>query len=508
MLNNTNKRLFNNTIALYIRTFVVLLITLYISRLLLKELGVADFGIYNVVGSVVVLFSFLNNSMIQAIQRFTAFELGKGDMIELQRVFSMSLITQFMSMIIMIVLTETIGLWFLNNQLNIPQERLNAAQFSYQFSILTFCFSMLKVPYEAMIISYEKMSVYAYLGIADAIMKLSIILLLPLFGYDKLILYSLGIAIEALFVFFIYKLYCTKKIKGCKFKPFWDWPLCKKILLFSGWSLCGGITNVATQNGIVLILNIFYGVIVNAAMGIANQVSNALSSFVGSFQTAFRPQLIKAYAQNNNKRVLNLNSKTSKISFLLVFLPAMVLIVNMKMILQLWLTDVPEYTVEFCRLILISIIIDAMTGPYNSTIMATGKIRNYQISISISFILDLIVSYCMIKIGIEPQFILYSRIATRGLLNMFIGWHFLKKQLSFDIKLYLKDVVVPIMIGVIVIIPIPIFLYFILNEWQLFFWSVFTIILIGSLISYYVILNKEERDSLKLLLDKNKANEI
>lgn len=505
MPDNTNKRLVNNTIALYIRTFIVLLIMLYISRLLIKELGVEDYGIYNVVGSVVVLFSFLNNAMTLAVQRFTTYELGKGDMTELKRVFSMSVITQLICVLLVIVFAETIGLWFFKTQLNIPPERTTAALFAYQLSILTLCFSMIKVPYEAMIISYEKMSVYAYLGIIDAVLKLCVILLIPLLDYDNLILYTAGLSLETFIVLLIYKNYSTKNIEGCHFKAFWDWPLCKRILLFSGWSLCGGITNVSTQSGFVFLLNIFYGLIVNAAMGIANQVSSAVSSFVGSFQTSFRPQIVKAYAQNDNNRVLALVSKTSKISFLLVFLPALLLIINMPLILNVWLTDVPDYTVEFCRLIVISLIIDATTGPYNIAIMATGKIRNYQIAISISFTLDLIISYIMIKVGIMPQYILYSRITTRGLLNMYIGWYFLNKQLSFDIKLYLKEVILPIILGILLIIPTPLLLLYIMDSWQLLIWSCLIILIIGPIISYYTILEKSERILLKLLIHKNKT---
>ena len=504
-----SKRLVKNTIALYIRTFVVLIISLYLSRLLLKELGVDDYGIYNVVGSVVVLFTFLNIAMTQAVQRFTTYELGKGDMVELNRVFSMSVITQLIGIFLIIIFAETIGLWFLKTQLNIPPARMNAAQFAYHLTILTFCFSMLKVPYEAMIISYEKMKVYAYLGIIDAVLKLSVIIIISFLDFDKLKMYTLGLAFETFVIFFIYKIYCSKKIEGCKFKAFWDWPLCKKILQFSGWSLFGGITNVATQNGFIFILNIFYGVAVNASMGLANQVSSAVSSFVGSFQTSFRPQIVKSHAQDDNEHVLTLVSKTSKISFLLVFVPALLLIINMPLVLKTWLTDVPDYTVEFCRLIIISLIIDATTGPYNIAIMATGKIRNYQIALSFSFATDLIFSYIMIKMGVMPQYILYSRIATRGILNMFIGWYFLIRQLSFDLKLYLRHVILPIVFAVILIIPIPIFLLYIIDEWRLFIWSTLSIFIIGAVISYYVVLDKRERVLLKVLIyKKNISNGV
>lgn len=509
MLNSANKLLLNNTIALYIRTFVVLLILLFISRLLLKELGITDFGIYNVVGSVVVFFTFLNNALTQAIQRFITYALGRGDKKELNRIFSTSIITQFINIALIIILAETLGLWLVNKQLNIPLDRFESAQLTFQLTIITLCLSVLRVPYEAMIISHEKMSVYAFLGIADAIMKLIIVLVLPLWSQEKIIIYSLGLAIESFILLIIYRLYCIRKIEGSRFIPIWDWSLSKKILTFSGWSLCGGVTNIATQNGFTFILNIFYGVAVNAAMGIANQVSYAISSFTGSFQTSFRPQLIKSFAQDNYTRVLSLVSKTSKFSFLLIFFPALFLIINMEFVLKLWLGIVPNYTIEFCRLILVGLIIDATTGPYNIAIMATGKIRNYQIAISLSFTLDLFLSYSLIKIGISPEYILYSRIVTRGLLNMFIGWYFLKELLGFNIKLYIRELVLPILYGLLIITaPLTMLLKTNVHDWELLLWSTLILLLFGVVISFYVILNKDERTLLIALLNRKSLNEV
>ncbi|HHX70459.1 MAG TPA: lipopolysaccharide biosynthesis protein, partial [Gallicola sp.] len=297
-----NKRLAKNTFFLYFRTAVVMLISLYISRVVLDVLGVVDYGIYNVVGSIVVLFSFLNSAMTQASQRFITFELGKKEKAQLQKVFSMCLNTQAIIVIAIILLAETLGLWFLNNRLNIPPDRLIAANWVYQFSILTFCINVLRVPYEGTVIAFERMSFFAYASIFDAILKLLGVYLLKVILFDKLIAYSAIVFFITTTMFFVYKKYCNYSFNSSRYRFLWDKTLFRKLLTYSSWSMFGSFSNVATQNGFIFLINIFYGVATNAAMGIANQVSHAMSSIVSGFQTSARPQIVKAYSQGESIR--------------------------------------------------------------------------------------------------------------------------------------------------------------------------------------------------------------
>lgn len=298
---SNNKRIAKNTMMLYIRMLLSMIVSLYTSRVVLNILGVEDYGIYNVVGGVVVLFSFLNNAMASATQRFLNFELGRGDVLEVKRIFSISMTSYICIALLVLFLSETVGLWFFNTQLNIPSSRIDAASWVYQMSIFTFCFSILRIPYNASVIAYERMSFFAYISIIEVLMKLLIVYLLVLGSIDKLILYAILIFVVTVLVNAIYQFYCKHMFEICTYSFFWDKILFKKIIGFSGWSLFGSLANMSAQQGVNFLLNIFYGVTVNAAVGIANQVSSAIYAFISNFQTAFNPQLIKSYASGEKE---------------------------------------------------------------------------------------------------------------------------------------------------------------------------------------------------------------
>lgn len=493
---DNNKRLARNSFALYCRTAIVMLVSLFVIRYLLKALGEDDYGLYNVVASVVVLFSFLNASMTQAIQRFITFELGRGDKDALRKVFSMSFITQVLVIVVLVILCEVVGLWFINTKLNIAPERHLAANWAFQFSIITFSINLLRVPYESSVIAYEKMSFFAYVSIVDAVLKLLLVYLLSISPIDKLICYALLLAAESFLMYLAYRLYCRYKFDTCSFKFVWDKSLFIKILTFSGWSVCGSATNIATQKGVVFLLNYYVGLVANAAMGVASQVCTAVNSFVTGFQTSFRPQIVKAYAQGDKPYLLSLVTKTSKFSFVLIFIPAIIIIVNAPLILGIWLGNVPDFTVSFCTLILICCIIDGITGPYNCAIVASGTIRNYQIAISISFTLDLILCWIFLKRGLSAHYILYFRILTRGILNMFIGLYYMKKQLDFDVMNYLADVVGRILLFLVLFLPVLLFFRAKFDGWLLFAISCLYSLMVGGLLSYFLIMTKWERQYL------------
>lgn len=487
------RRLVKNTAALYVRTIISMIVGLIVTRVLLKNLGEDDYGIYNVVASVVVLFSFLSASMSQTIQRFITYSLGKDDASRTRDVFSTSMISQIALTIVLVVACETIGVWFINYKMCILPIRLDAANWAFQYSMLTFCINFIRVPYEATIIAYERMSFFAYATVADSFIKLGFAYMLVFSPIDNLIFYSLLLFIESIIMLSVYVFYCHKNFKICHFRLVIDKQLLKNIFTFSGWSVFGSMSNIFSQKGVVIFLNIFVGLIANAAMGIASQVYAALTAFIGSFQTAFRPQIVKSYATGDRIHLLSMISSTSKYSFILIYIPAILIIANAPLILKVWINEVPEYTVQFCRLITICCIVDALTGPYNCAIIATGMIKHYQLALSLSCILDVIICYLILLLGISADFVLYSRLFTRGLINMGIGLYFIKKLLNFNISDYLKNVLIPIIIFLIIQIPFIVWLDITFDGWARLLFTTILVLLLSALGTYLILFSKSER---------------
>jgi len=488
-----NKRLALNTIALYVRTAIVLLLSLFITRLLLKQLGIEDFGLYNLVGSVVVLFSFLSSGLILSIQRFLSYEIGRGREDKLNKVFSISFFTQIIIVFLLIILCETIGLYFLNNKLNISEDRVYAANYLFQISIAIFSINIIRGAYEALVIAYERMKIYAYASIADAVAKLLIVVLLCVDNGDKLILYANLLLCETILYYIIYYIYCRSVFQCCRIIFVWDKQYFKNIISFTGWNAFGSLSNVLTQNGFIFVINIFFGVVANAALGIANQVSSALTSFISSFQTSFRPQIVKAYAQDDEHYLTRLVTETSKLSYVLIFLPFLFVFTNIDFILSLWLTVVPQGTSDFCRLILIISLFDAITGSYNCAILATGKIKAYQIIISLSFIADLTISYLIAFYGCPLKFLLLPRLFMRGFVNCGVGLHFMSKQIGFDIKTYFFKVLLKVLLFTFVFLLGSTFLSNIFSNLILLIYSSVAILLLVCPTLYLLILDKNER---------------
>ena len=417
MADNTanNKRIAKNTLMLYIRMLMIMVVNLYTSRVILQALGVEDFGLYNVVGGVVVLFTFINNAMVTSTQRFLNFEIGKNDYEEARNVFSTSLNIHFIIAVIFLVLAETIGLWFLNTYLQIPDGREIAANWVYQFSILVSILNIIRSPYNAAIIAHEHMSFYAYVSIIEVVLKLAIVYMVYLFA-DRLIAYAFLMMIVTLIILGAYYIFCKKKYSICKYKFEYNKKRYLELASFSGWSLFGSMANMGASQGVNIILNMFFGVTVNAAMGIANQVNAAVYQFVSSFQTAFNPQIIKSYAAGDRTYFISLIMNTSRYSFLLLFLLALPIYICCPEILSIWLGTVPEYAVEFCRLMLVFSLIDAVQGPLWVSAQATGKIRNYQIIMSTLILLNLPVSYLLLRLF----FIFELAILTKVIIYIFL----------------------------------------------------------------------------------------
>ena len=435
-----NKRIAKNTLLLYIRMFLMMGITLYTSRVVLQMLGVDDFGIYNVVGGIVVLFSFINNAMVASTQRFLNFELGRGNVEEAQKVFAASLNIYLVIVVVFILLAETVGLWFLNRYINIPSERVVAANWVYQASLVATALNFVRMPYNAAIIAYERMSFYAYTSIIEAALKLGIVFLLYLF-VDKLIAYSWLVSVVAMLILLMYVFFCRQMFAICRHHTFvYDKRRYTALVSFSGWSLFGSLANMGASQGLNILLNIFFGVFVNAAMGIANQVSSAINLFVGNFQTAFNPQIVKSYASGEKERFINLIINTSKYSYYLLFLIALPCFICCNEILQLWLGEVPPHSVPFCRLLIIFSLIDAIQGPLWVSAQATGEIRNYQLLMSFLILLNLPATYILLKIIPIAELALVVRVLI-NLLTAAARVVYLKRLYLFPVMRYLKEVV-------------------------------------------------------------------
>lgn len=417
-----------------------MVVSLYTSRVVLNTLGIEDYGIYNLVGGIVVLFSFINSAMASATQRFLNFEMAKKSEEAVRKVFSISMNAHILIAGIIIVLAETIGLWFLNNKLNIPVNRHYAANVVYQFSIFTFTFNILKVPYNASVIAYEKMSFYAWISIIEVILKLAVVFLLVLFLFDKLILYAILIFAVSILIFFTYRFYCRRMFTSCHYKFIHDRVLFKELLSFSGWSMFGNMALVGSNQGISMILNIFLGVTINAAMGIAAQVNAAVYSFVSNFQVAFKPQIVKTYATGDFLKHEKLIMQTSRLSYYLLFVLVLPVLFNTEEILIIWLKTLPEYAVEFTQIIIGISLIEALAGPFASSTSASGKIRNYQIIISFLLLLNLPLAYFLLLKGYSPiNVIIGKAIITFLVFTVRIG--FVYNRLDFSLLPYIKELI-------------------------------------------------------------------
>ena len=477
-----------------------MLVSLYTSRVVLSTLGVEDYGIYNVVSGFVTMFGFLNNSMSRATQRFLTFEIGRENYTQLRNVFSMSLNIHYFIAFVVFLFAELIGMWFFNNQLNVPSDRMYAARWVYQLSILSLMVNIISVPYNAMIIAYERMNIFAWVSIVEVSLKLLIVFMLLLFGFDKLILYAILILIVSLAIRLIYAKYCDAKFKESKFRWYWDKEMFKVLLSFAGWNLWGNIASVLTGQGVNILLNIYFGPVVNAARGIAFQIKGAIISFVQNFQMALNPQIIKSFAINDITYMHQLTFQGSKFSFYLLLILSLPVLFETEFILNLWLKVVPDYTIVFTRLIILNILIDSISGPLMTAAQATGKIKLYQGVVGGVLLLNLPLSYVFLIFGYSPEttFIIGIFIS---IIALFIRLIILQKIIRLKIIDFFTSVIFKLLIVTIVSIIPPMLICSFLDE------SIMRIILVtflsifSSIITIYFLgLTVSERDyTIKIL---------
>lgn len=492
-ISENNKRIAKNTLLLYFRMLLTMAISLYTSRVVLHVLGIEDFGIYNVVGGVVAMFSVISGSLSAAISRFITYELGKGDKEKLVRIFSSSVTIQLGLGLVIIILAEVIGVWFLNEKMSIPENRMYAANWVFQLSILTFVINLISVPYNAAIIAHEKMSAFAYISILEVVAKLIIVYMLLLSPIDKLIFYAILMASVALIIRFVYGFYCKRNFEECTYHFILDKELLKKMFGFAGWNFIGASSAVLRDQGGNVVINLFCGPAVNAARGIAYQVNNAISGFVNNFMTALNPQITKSYAAGEKEYMMTLIYQGARLSFYILLILSLPVIVNAHYILTLWLKIVPEHTTLFVQLVLIFAMSESISNPLITAMLATGKIRNYQIIVGGLQMMNLPISYVLLRYGCIPETVLIVAICISQCC-LAARLYMLRGMIGLSVREYLSKVYFNVLAVTVLSAVIPCILSYYLSETLLNFIIICVVSVICTFtVIYFVGCNRKER---------------
>lgn len=455
---SNSKRIAKNTLLLYFRMILIMVVSLYTSRIILNELGVEDFGIYNLVAGVVILFSFLSNAMITATQRYLSIAIGKKDEKYIQAVFSTSLLSHFFLIFFIFLAAETIGLWLINAKLEIPADRMSATNFVYQLAILTTCVNVIRIPYNASIIANERMSFFAYVSIVETFLKLAVVWALAITPGDKLVIYSFLLLLVAIVIDIAYWYYCQRFLLANKFYLKTNKKLFVELTSFSVWNLFGGLADIGYKQGTNIILNLFWGVSINAVLGITNQIRNALVPFIGNLQLAVNPQMVKSYALGDYEYFKILVYRISKYSYFLMLIIVFPIIFNIDLILELWLKNPPEHTAIFAILTSVYCLVDSLTGPLWAAMQAGGKIKRFQIVTGICLLLNLPVSYLFLMYGYAPSVVLIIQIVITGF-TVGVRVLFVKYYLQFSIRNYVREVIFPIVFVTALSLPIALYIY-------------------------------------------------
>lgn len=440
MSSENTKRIAKNTIFLYIRMLIMMIVAFYTSRVILNALGVEDFGIYNVVGGVVAMFSFLTGTFTSATQRFLNYEMGLGNKKRLQEIFSMSIMLNIVIAVVIIILSEIIGVWFINHKLVIPPERLVAAHWVFQFSLLAMAVTIVSTPYNAVIIANERMNVFAYISIIEALLKLGIAALVFFVGGDKLIVYGFLVFLVAVIVRMIYSLYCKRHFQECHYKFYWDKKLFQEMGSFAGWNMYGNFSFVMITQGLNMLLNMFFGPIVNASRAIAVQVQSAIQSFATNFTLAVNPRIIQDYAQGNKEEMFRLVFFSSKYSFFLLLLLASPVLLETESILKIWLGQVPEYSVVFVRLVLIQMLVRVLQSPLHTLMHASGKMKVYQLIDGSLLLLNIPISYFLLQCGGDAM-VVFVVLIVITLIELVALLYIARFVAEFPIKGFVSEVI-------------------------------------------------------------------
>ena len=490
---SNNKRIAKNTLMLYVRMLFSMIVSLYTSRVVLQTLGVEDYGIFNVVGGVITMFTFINAAMVSSTQRYLNFELAKGNSQKLRSVFNTSLQIHGLIAIAIIVLGETLGLWFVLNKLVIPESRMTAALWVYQCSILACCVTILSAPYNADIIAHEKMSAFAYISILEVSLKLLIVYLLFVSPIDKLIAYAILTLSVQLLIRFIYSRYCHKHFEESYIEFNFNKALFKEMSGFAGWSFFGNLAAILYTQGLNMMLNIFFGPVVNAARGIAVQVQSAVQQFVSGFQTALNPQITKNYAVGNLEQMHNLMFRSARFSFLLLFFLSLPVLLETDFLLTVWLKNVPDNAVIFTQIMICISLIYTTSNPCVIANQATGKVKVYQMVVGGILLTILPISYILLKLGAPAYsvFIVHFCVET---VAQFSRMFMLRKLINLPLWQYMKNIYIPIICTVAVAVILPIVVHMQFEEgWLRFIVVGFTCVLSVGISAFFIGFTKNER---------------
>lgn len=502
---SSNQRIVKNTMMLYIRMFLIMGVSFYTSRVILKALGVEDFGIYNVVGGVVSMLGLIKGVMSGATSRYLNFALGKEDIELARKSFNVSLIIYIVLSAAFVLLAETVGLWFLNTQLVIPEDRIVAANWIYQFTIISSVNQMIAVPFNAAVIAREEMSVFAYISVLEVVLRLLIVYLLFISRVDKLIAYGFLYMLTNLLITEIYRLYCRKHYPESHFNFYKDKSLYIEILSYSSWNLMGQIAKLIKGQGLNILLNMFFNPAVNASRALSYQINNGINQFVQNFYIAVGPQVTKYYARNEMENMFNLVCRSAKMALFLFVLFALPVSIEAPMLIQLWLGQQPENVVEFVRIILLISMLDSIQIPLKTSAQATGKIAKYEMTISVITILNIPISFALLKFGYPAitVFVVSLCLSTVSFIARLI---LLQGMISFPIIRYLNYVVVRSVMVILLSAIIPLLLHNKLADSTI---NSFLVILVAlvceGLVMYFLGLNRQEKEFVNGIV-KNRLN--
>ena len=492
-----NKRIAKNTLFLYFRTLFVMLVSLYTSRVILEILGVDDYGIYQVVGGMIAMFSILSSALSTAISRYLTYELGTGHTEKLRKIFSTSIIIQICLALVVFVVAELLSVWFIEHKMNVPESQLDATKWVLQFTLITFCVTLISVPYNAVIIAHEKMKAFAYISILEVSLKLGVCYLLLVSPINRLVSYAFLLMVVSIIIRLIYSWYCHRHFEECGGKFGFDKLLFREMVSFSGWSFFSNSASILNNQGVTMLINVFFGLTVNAARGLAMQVESAVLQFVNNFTMAVNPQITKSYASGELDGMYKLVCRGAKFSYFAMLVLALPLFLEMKRVLTLWLGDVPEYTVIFAQLSLIMGMCDCIGTTGFTACMATGKLKTYALVITPIGYLEFIFTWILFLYGapVVSTYYLFIGVKTMVIIaRMFL----LKKMVGMPVEMYIKEVFLPIILTTIVAIILPIFIYKLMTTSLLRFFVVIVSAFISVVIStYFLGLSKNERISIK-----------
>lgn len=499
-----NKRIAKNTAVLYIRMLVMMIISFFTARITLNALGVDDYGINNVVGGLVAMFSLLSSSLSSATSRFMTFGLGQGDLDNLKKIFSTTVNIHIILAIVVVIAIESVGVWFLNNKMTIPADRLYAANWVLQGSVLTFAISLLSVPYNSAIIAHEKMSAFAYMTIFDAVFKLIIVFGIYYYGGDKLILLAILTVIQSIIRQSVYWIYCKRKFAECVYVRGRNKQMEKSIFSFAGWNFIGCTAGLMKDQGVNIVINLFTGPAVNAARGIAMQVNGIVTQFIGGFMTALNPQITKSYAAGEYARMHNLIYQGTRLSYFLFMTLSIPIFFEIENILFIWLGQVPEHTVLFARLVLILSLAEILSNTLITAQLATGDIKKYQIVVGGILLLNFPFSYICLKIGMIPESTIVIAIIISQICMIARLW-FLRYMIKLPARQFIKKVYINVLsVTIIAIIP-PMICYLYIDQPIVRFFTLCIVSVISSILSIYFLgCNAEEKILVQNYLQKIK----